>query len=112
MAEKIRISDLGQPRLTELQQSAIDYGETLEVELTPQSILDEATEAVGLEDFGSPDFLFIVHLIILSRECLKLQWKGGDHRLVFLLDSFYKCSGCQNHTESDLCPITMIIRAL
>ena len=57
MAGDIRITDLAEPVLTELQQSAIDYGETLEVDLTSQSILADASAVTGLDDFGPEDFL-------------------------------------------------------
>lgn len=56
MSEQIRIDDLGQPRLSKQQQGAIDYGDTLTVELNPQSILQQAMQATGLDDFGPPDF--------------------------------------------------------
>lgn len=57
MADDIRITDLAAPVLTELQQAAIDYGETLEVDLTPQGILADASAATRLDDFGPEDFL-------------------------------------------------------
>ncbi|QFU75903.1 sulfotransferase [Halioglobus maricola] len=56
MAETIRISDLAAPRYTELQQSIRDYGETLSVTLDAQEILAEASDALGLEDWGAQDF--------------------------------------------------------
>jgi hypothetical protein len=57
MTEQIRITDLGQPELTEMQQGAVDYGESLVIELTPDSIMAEAREVTGLDDFGPTDFL-------------------------------------------------------
>ncbi len=57
MAETIRITDLAAPQLSEAQQGALAYGETLEIELTPQSILQQAREETGLDDYGSEDFL-------------------------------------------------------
>jgi hypothetical protein len=51
MSDQIRIDDLAQPQLSENQLGAVQYGETLEIELTPQSILAEAKEATGLGDF-------------------------------------------------------------
>ena len=57
MSEQIRISDLGEPQLTDAQQGALAYGETLTVELTVESILQEAREVTGLDDFGPEDFL-------------------------------------------------------
>tara|TARA_B100001540_G_scaffold305450_1_gene316402 strand:- start:357 stop:1625 length:1269 start_codon:yes stop_codon:yes gene_type:complete len=56
VAELIRIDDLAQPRLSEAQQAALAYGETLQVELDAGSILAEASEATGLRDFGPQDF--------------------------------------------------------
>ncbi len=57
MGTDIRITDLAHPQLSELQAAAIEYGETLRVELTVESILSEASRATGLEDFGPDDFL-------------------------------------------------------
>lgn len=76
MAQEIRISDLGNPRLSEAQQGARDYAETLDIELDSASILREASEHTGLDDFGPGDF----------RERLDLlceEW-GGDPALVNL----------------------------
>ena len=63
MTEQIRITDLGQPILTREQQGAVDYGESLSVDLTPDSILAEASQVTGLEDFGAPDFLSRLSLL-------------------------------------------------
>jgi len=57
MVQRIRIEDLAQPQLTEMQQGAIAYGESQHVDLTPASILDQARQETGLDDFGSEDFL-------------------------------------------------------
>ena len=73
MSESIRITDLAHPQLSELQQSVLAYGKTLDVSLDVESILDEARAAVSLDDFGSMDF----------RERLALlcdEW-GSDCRL-------------------------------
>ena len=56
MAEKIRITDLAQPVLTEQQQAAIDFTSTLEVDLSVASVLEEAAAQTGLDDFGPADF--------------------------------------------------------
>ncbi|MDB4542930.1 sulfotransferase [bacterium] len=63
MSERIHIPDLGQPLLTEQQRAAVAYGETLEVDLSADSILGEARRATGLIDFGPEDFLERLHLL-------------------------------------------------
>ena len=55
--KEIRITDLAQPELSEFQQQAIAFGETLETSFDPQGILDDARAATGLDDFGPMDFL-------------------------------------------------------
>jgi hypothetical protein len=57
MSRQIRIDDLARPRLNAQQEAALAYGESLEVELDRDGILQEARSATGLSDFGSPDFL-------------------------------------------------------
>lgn len=74
--EEIRITDLAHPLRSEMQRSALEYAETLEIELTSQSILQEASQATGLDDFGPKDFL--ARLDLLCDE-----W-GGDKELVNL----------------------------
>ena len=61
--EEISIDDLANPKLNELQQSIIEYGETLEVTLQPDEILAEASESLKLYDYGSPDFLHRLQLL-------------------------------------------------
>jgi len=56
LTEEIRITDLAHPELSAGQQGARAYADTLEIELSSESILQEAREATGLEDFGPPDF--------------------------------------------------------
>ena len=56
MSQPIRISDLANPDLNEAQRAALTYGETLSVQLEPDSILQEAQDGVGLQDFGAGDF--------------------------------------------------------
>ncbi len=63
MDEQIRITDLAQPLRSEMQLSALAYAETLQIELTSQSVLQEASQATGLEDFGPPDFLAGLELL-------------------------------------------------
>lgn len=54
---KIRISDLRDPQLNDLQKLARDYGETLSLDMSAESILEEATARTGLTDFGPTDFV-------------------------------------------------------
>jgi len=57
MADTIYIDDLANPRLTEAQRAAIDYGETLRVDLGRDAILRDAMEITGLNDWGPVDFV-------------------------------------------------------
>jgi len=52
----IRITDLAQPQLNELQQAALRFGDTLEVDFSEAYILSQATKRTGLTDFGPDDF--------------------------------------------------------
>ncbi|MEH6584113.1 MAG: sulfotransferase [Halioglobus sp.] len=61
---EIHITDLASPVLTELQQGARDYGDTLEVDLTRDSILLEAEQKTGLDDWGPTDFLQRLDLLL------------------------------------------------
>ena len=56
MAEPIRITDLAEPRYTDRQRALLAFGETLTVTLDAAEILDEASAAVSLDDFGPTDF--------------------------------------------------------
>jgi len=64
MAEKIRIVDLAQPVYTEAQRAALDWSATLQVDLTRESILAEASATVGMDDFGPDDFLPRLDLLL------------------------------------------------
>jgi hypothetical protein len=57
VTEEIRITDLAQPDLSEAQKGARAYAETLQIELTSDSILQEAQQATGLKDFGDAGFV-------------------------------------------------------
>jgi hypothetical protein len=57
MADEIFINDLAEPVLTEMQRGALEYGDTLTVELCRESILAEAEQNTGLCDWGPDDFL-------------------------------------------------------
>ena len=63
MRDEIRITDLAHPELSAAQRGALAYAETLQIELTRSSILQEARQATGLTDFGSPDFLERLELL-------------------------------------------------
>lgn len=56
MAEKIRIDDLANPQLTDMQRAALAYGESQKVDLTIDAVLGAAVAATGLDDFGPDDF--------------------------------------------------------
>ena len=56
MGEQIRIADLREPVLTDLQRQAVEYGETLDIELSEDALLSAAVAATGLDDFGPDDF--------------------------------------------------------
>jgi hypothetical protein len=57
MPDEIFIDDLAEPVYTDLQRSVLEYGETLTVELDRASILSEAEQKTGLNDWGAGDFL-------------------------------------------------------
>jgi len=54
--QRIRITDLREPRLTEVQRLALEYGDRNPVALTEESVLGAAVERTGLDDFGPDDF--------------------------------------------------------
>ena len=56
MSDIIRIDDLANPQLSELQESILEFGKTLEVNLNTEEILAEAKKQTGLSDFGPADF--------------------------------------------------------
>jgi hypothetical protein len=53
---KIRIEDLANPILNEQQKTALAYGESVDVDLSVQTVLAAAVERTRLEDFGPDDF--------------------------------------------------------
>jgi hypothetical protein len=57
MSNTIVIEDLKQPVLSEMQKSAIEYMQTQSVDLSRESILREAEEKTGLNNWGKEDFL-------------------------------------------------------
>jgi len=64
MADEIRISDLLDPVYTPTQQSILDYGNSLEVELDRNAILKQALQVTGLSDFGRGDFTERLDLLV------------------------------------------------
>ena len=52
----IRIHDLANPELTDLQKAAIEGASQLPVEFTQEAVLGEAMKRTGLSDFGPDDF--------------------------------------------------------
>jgi hypothetical protein len=55
-APDIRIDDLADPQLTDLQQTVKDAAEKIPVEFSEEAILSAAREQTGLDDFGADDF--------------------------------------------------------
>ena len=56
MTREIRIDDLAAPVLSDLQRSALAYGESQRTDLTVDAVLERAVGATGLDDFGPDDF--------------------------------------------------------
>lgn len=63
MAEVIHIDDLANPELTDTQKSILEFGESLDVDLSASSILDEAKTTLNLGDFGPMDFVERLELL-------------------------------------------------
>ncbi len=57
MADDIYMNDLANPILTDVQKMAIEYGKTLTVDLSRQSIMAEAEVKAGMSDWGPLDFI-------------------------------------------------------
>jgi hypothetical protein len=56
MTDEIRITDLADPVLNDVQRMAIDWGKAHPTELTVDAICAAALERTGLDDFGPDDF--------------------------------------------------------
>jgi len=56
MGPPIRIDDLADPVLDDVQRAALDYGEARPVELRVEAVLDAATARTKRHDFGPGDF--------------------------------------------------------
>jgi Sulfotransferase family len=52
----IRVTDLREPRLTDIQRMALDHGERHPVDLTSEAVLAAAVQRTGFDDFGPDDF--------------------------------------------------------
>lgn len=63
MAEKIFITDLAQPQLTDIQRAALEATKDMVVDFSVDSILADAQRKVQLEDFGPDDFLRRLQLL-------------------------------------------------
>lgn len=68
-AEKIRITDLANPILSEMQAGALAYCQANPVTLDSDAVLGAAKAATGLSDFGAPDY----------RERLDVWMRAGDN---------------------------------
>ena len=56
-AEKIKITDLAHPVLSEIQQQALAHAAAHPVTLTAEAVMAAASAATGLGDWGAMDFL-------------------------------------------------------
>ena len=57
MSDDIYIDDFSNPQLSDAQRAAIDYCETLDIDLSRASIMAEAEQSVGMSDWGADDFI-------------------------------------------------------
>lgn len=57
MSEEVHIDDLAHPIYNAAQRDVLAFGETLTVELNRESILAEAQQKTGLNDWGPDEFL-------------------------------------------------------
>lgn len=76
MSEAITIQDLAEPVLSKIQQDALAFTNTMEVNLAVGNILADAERKTGLSDFGSRDFVRRLQLLCD-------EW-GGDRGLTNL----------------------------
>ena len=68
--DDIRITDLANPQLNDMQKAALAFGETLQVDFSEEHILEQARQRTGLSDFGPDDFRARLRI-------LREEW-GGD----------------------------------
>ncbi len=89
----IRITDLAEPELNDLQTAGLEFGDSLDLDLTVASVLDAAVHATGLDDFGPVDF----------RERLDLWLREVDeHPDVTNLLRYVIFDNCVRHAENRL----------
>ena len=55
-SDTIRITDLANPELSDLQRAGLDYGDSLDLDLSVDAVLQTAVDETGLDDFGPDDF--------------------------------------------------------
>lgn len=63
MSNAIRIDDLVNPQLTDIQRAALQHGDTIKVDFSVDAILDIARARTGLSDFGPDDFIERLELL-------------------------------------------------
>jgi hypothetical protein len=56
MAEKVRVTDLAEPRLNEAERAALEAADRKPPTMTVDAVLAAAVEATGLRDFGDESF--------------------------------------------------------
>ncbi|GAB3270706.1 sulfotransferase family protein [Parahaliea aestuarii] len=64
MSQDIHITDLAHPQLSAVQQAALDYGNTVQVDFSERGVLAAARERTGLADFGADDFRERLNLLL------------------------------------------------
>jgi len=57
MTKEIRIDDLRQPVLNDVQKMGLDYGARVDTVLSTEAVCEAAVAQTGLDDFGPDDFL-------------------------------------------------------
>lgn len=72
----ISIDDLIKPVLTDTQRQALEFTETLSIQLKVDTILADASRKTGLSDFGNPEFIRRLQLL-----CDEWQQDEGLTRL-------------------------------
>jgi hypothetical protein len=56
MSNEIRIPDLAEPVLNDVQRMGLEFGETIDTDLSVPAVLEAAATTTGLDDFGPEDF--------------------------------------------------------
>jgi len=64
MSQEIEINDLICPILTDAHKAALAYGETLDIPLNEDAVLDHARRRTGFTDFGPDDFRERLNLLL------------------------------------------------